>query len=71
MIIHVRQSANPSALVSALHEIDGCDVRALSIRRNDEDLTIEAELKADPQCDLETALGDISAREDVTGLDLA
>src|SRR5437868_3084231 len=47
VIIHVRLGANPSSLVSALHEIDGCDVRAVSIRRHDEGTTIEAELKAD------------------------
>jgi putative Mg2+ transporter-C (MgtC) family protein len=71
VIIHVRHGANPSRVVSALHEIDGCDVRALSIRREDEGLTIEADLKADPKCDLESSLGEIAASKDVTGLDLA
>src|SRR5205823_8788914 len=47
VIIHIRHGANPSEVVSALHEIDGCDVRSLSIRRDDEGLTIEADLKAD------------------------
>jgi putative Mg2+ transporter-C (MgtC) family protein len=71
VIIHIRHGANPSEVVSALHEIDGCDVRSLSIRREDEGLTIEADLKADPKCDLESSLGDIAGRKDVTGLDLA
>jgi len=71
VIIHIRHGANPSEVVSALHEIDGCDVRSLSIRREDEGLTIEADLKADPKCDLESALGDIAGRKDVSGLDLA
>lgn len=71
VIIHVKHGANPSEIVSALHEIDGCDVRSLSIRREDEGLTIEADLKADPQCDLESSLGDIAGRKDVTGLDVA
>src|SRR5947208_3648273 len=71
VIIHLRHGANPSELVSALHDIDGCDVKSLSIRREDEGLTIEADLKADPTCDLESSLGDIAARRDVTGLDLA
>jgi putative Mg2+ transporter-C (MgtC) family protein len=71
VIIHVRHGANPSEVVSALHEIDGCDVRSLSIRREDEGLTIEADLKADPKCDLETELGEIAGRKDVTGLDMA
>jgi putative Mg2+ transporter-C (MgtC) family protein len=71
VIIHIRHDANPSEVVSALHEIDGCDVRSLSIRREDEGLTIEADLKADPKCDLDTSLGEIAGREDVTGLDMA
>jgi hypothetical protein len=70
-VIHIRHGANPSEVVSALHEIDGCDVRSLSIRSQDEGLTLEADLKADPKCDLEASLGDIAARKDVTGLDLA
>ncbi|HEV3353804.1 MAG TPA: MgtC/SapB family protein [Acidimicrobiales bacterium] len=70
-IIHLKHGANPSEIVSALHEIDGCEVRSLSVRREDEGLTVEAELKADPTCDLETALGELSGRKDVTGLDLA
>ena len=71
VIIHIRHGGNPSEVVSALHEIDGCDVRSLSIRREDKALTIEADLKSEPACDLETALGEIAAREDVVGLDLA
>jgi putative Mg2+ transporter-C (MgtC) family protein len=71
VIIHIRHGTNPSEVVSALHEIDGCDVRSLSIRREDDGLTIEADLKADPKCDLESGLGDIAGRKDVTGLDMA
>jgi len=71
VVIHLRHGANPSEVVSALHEIDGCDVKSLSIRREDEGLTIEADLKADPTCDLESSLGDIAHGKDVTGLDLA
>jgi putative Mg2+ transporter-C (MgtC) family protein len=71
VIIHIRHGANPSEVVSALHEIDGCDVRSLSIRTEDEGLTIEADLKADPKCDLQSSLGEIADRKDVTGLDMA
>ncbi len=71
VIIHVKHGANPSEVVSALHEIEGCDVRALSIRREEDALTIEADLKSSPECDLEAALGAIAGRHDVTGLDLA
>ena len=71
VIIHLRHGANPSEVVSALHEIDGCDVKSLSIYQEDEGMTIESELKADPTCDLESSLGEIAARKDVTGLDMA
>ena len=71
VIIHIHHGANPSEVVSALHEIDGCDVKSLSIHQEDEGLTIEAELKADPTCDLESSLGEIAGRKDVTGLDMA
>jgi putative Mg2+ transporter-C (MgtC) family protein len=71
VIIHIKHGANPSEVVSALHEIDGCDVRSLSIRREDEGITLEADLKADPKCDLESSLGEIAGRKDVTGLDMA
>ena len=71
VIIHIRHGANPSEVVSALHEIDGCDVKSLSIRREDEGLTIEADLKAAPECDLDSSLGEIADRKDVTGLDIA
>lgn len=71
VVIHLRHGANPSDVVSALHGIDGCDVKSLSIRTEDEGLTLEADLKAGPNCDLESSLGDIAARKDVTGLDLA
>jgi len=71
VVIHVRHGVNPSEVVSALHEIDGCDVKSLSIRRDDEGLTIEADLKADADCDLEAALGEIAESKDITGLDLA
>ena len=70
-IVHIRHGSNPSGVVTALHEIPGLEVRALSVRREEKGLTIEADLKADPDCDLDVALGDIAAREDVTGLDLA
>jgi putative Mg2+ transporter-C (MgtC) family protein len=71
VIIHLRHGANPSEVVSALHEIDGCDVKSLSIRTEDEGLTIEADLKAGPDCDLDSSLGELAGRKDVTGLDMA
>jgi len=71
VMVHLREGSNPSAVVSALHEIPGADVRALSIRHEEEGLTIEAEIKAEPKSGVESALGEIAGRGDVTGLDLA
>jgi len=70
-IIHIEHGTNPSRVVSALHEIDGCEVRGLSVRRDDEGITVEVDLKANANCDLDTALGELAGRKEVTGLDLA
>jgi putative Mg2+ transporter-C (MgtC) family protein len=71
-VIHLKHGANPSAVVTALHDIKGCEVRSLSVRRDDDDrLTVEADLKAGTGCNLEAELGNIAARDDVTALDLA
>src|SRR3954451_11858978 len=71
VIIHIRHGTNPSEVVSALHEIDGCDVRSLSIRRDAEGLTMEADLKPNPKSDFAPPRGEIPGRKDVTGLDMA
>ena len=70
-IIRVRPGSNPSGVVTALHDIHGCDVRSLSVRRDEEGLVIEADLKADVGCDLPGSLGDIANRDEVLGVDLA
>ena len=46
-------------------------VRSLSVRRTDEGVTVEADLKADPGCDVSEVLGMIADRDDVLGVDLA
>ena len=70
-IVHLRPDANPSGVVTLLHEVDGLHVRSLSVRRTDEGLTIEADLKASPDCDVSEVLGMIADRDDVLGVDLA
>ena len=71
-VIHLKRGAKPSGVVEALHDIKGVDVRSLSVRRDPEGrLTIEADLKASAECDLEVELGAVAGRDDVTGLDLA
>jgi len=37
----------------------------------DEGITVEVDLKANANCDLDTALGELAGRKEVTGLDLA
>jgi hypothetical protein len=58
-------------VVTFLHEVNGLHVRSLSVRRTDEGLTIDADLKASPECDLGEVLGMIADRDDVIGVDLA
>jgi putative Mg2+ transporter-C (MgtC) family protein len=71
-VIHLKRGANPSGVVEALHDIKGVDVRSLSVRRDPEGrLTVEADLKASAECNLEVELGAVAGRDDVTGLDLA
>jgi putative Mg2+ transporter-C (MgtC) family protein len=70
-VVRMREGANPSGVVTALHETAGLDVRALSVRRDEDALVVEADLKADASCDLGEVLGVIAARDDVLGVDLA
>ena len=70
-VVHLRPNANPSGVVTALHEIEGLEVRALSVRRTEDGLSIEADLKASPDCDVADALGAIADRDDVVGVDMA
>src|SRR5205823_4977537 len=70
-IIHLDENANPSGVVTLLHEVKGLDVRSLSVRRREEGLIIEADLKAQADCDLGAVLGAIAERDDVHGVDFA
>jgi putative Mg2+ transporter-C (MgtC) family protein len=70
-IVRLRENANPSGVVTALHGVNGLHVRSLSMRRTDEGLIIEADLKAEPECDIPEVLGMIAERDDVLGVDLA
>lgn len=70
-IVHLRENANPSGVVAALHEIDGLQVRALSVRRTDEGLAVEADLKASPEVELGEVIGTLADRDEVLGVDLA
>ena len=70
-IVHLRPDANPSGVVTALHEVEGLQVRSLSVRRTEHGLSIEADLKAAPDCEMGDVLGVIADRDDVLGVDLA
>ena len=58
-------------LAGSAHEVKGLDVRSLSVRRSEEGLVIEADLKAQADCDLGEVLGAIAERDDVHGVDFA
>src|SRR5207237_4857862 len=70
-IVRMRGDANPSGVVTALHEVEGLQVRSLSVRRGGEGLTVEADLKASAEGDLDKVLGMLAERDDVVGVDLA
>jgi putative Mg2+ transporter-C (MgtC) family protein len=70
-IIRLRETANPSGVVTALHDVQGLTVRSLSVRRTEDGLIVEADLKADPGCNVSTVVGIIAEREEVLGVDLA
>ena len=50
-IIRMRAGANPSGVVAELHETPGLDVRSLSVRRDEDHLVVEADLKVDATAD--------------------
>jgi putative Mg2+ transporter-C (MgtC) family protein len=70
-VIRMKKGANPSGLVTDLHETEGLDVRSLSVRRDEDHLVVEADLKVDATSDISDVLGVIAARDDVLGADLA
>ena len=70
-VIHLRKDANPSGVVTALHEVEDLEVRSFSVRRGERGLTIEADLKAAPDCDIGEVLASLAHRDDVMGVDLA
>ena len=70
-VIRLRADANPAGVITALHEIDGLQVRSLSVRRGDDYASVEADLKASPDVEIGEVLGAIAARDEVLGVDLA
>jgi putative Mg2+ transporter-C (MgtC) family protein len=70
-VIRMRRGANPSGVVAELHETPGLDVRSLSVRRDEDHLVVEADLKVDATADVSDIVGVIAARDDVLGVDLA
>jgi putative Mg2+ transporter-C (MgtC) family protein len=70
-VIRLRHGSNPSEVVTALHQIEGCEVRSLSIRNAEDALVIEADLKGDATCDIPAEVGALAERDEVLGVDLA
>jgi putative Mg2+ transporter-C (MgtC) family protein len=71
VFIRIRPDANPGGVVDALHQLESVDVRSLQVRRRDEDVVVEAELKTGRGEDISTALGVVAEREEVIELDLS
>ena len=70
-VIRMETGANPSGLVAELHETPGLDVHSLSVRRQEDHLVVEADLKVDATADISDIVGVVAARDDVLGVDLA
>ena len=70
-VIRMETGANPSGVVAELHETPGLDVHSLSVRRQEDHLVVEADLKVDATADISDIVGVVAARDDVLGVDLA
>jgi putative Mg2+ transporter-C (MgtC) family protein len=70
VIIHVKDEADPSAVVRALGEIEGITVRSLSVREVDNECFVHADVMGDRGADLETELAPIADLDEVESLEV-
>jgi putative Mg2+ transporter-C (MgtC) family protein len=70
VVIHVHKDADPSAVISALGEIEGIEVRSLSVREVDGECLVQADLLGRQGADLETHLAPIADLEQVESLEV-
>jgi putative Mg2+ transporter-C (MgtC) family protein len=61
--------ADPAEVLKALHDLPGVEVRSLSMRPNNGQVEIRAQLRASRGANLEVLLGGIAERDDVDDMD--
>jgi uncharacterized membrane protein YhiD involved in acid resistance len=69
-VVRVQAGYDPSEVVAALEELRSVRIISLRVRERDDGSTIEADLAGKRGTDVETTLGPIHERQDVTGIDL-
>ena len=64
-IIRVRPGADTSAVVGALAALEGVELHSLVMRRRDDDVLLEVDVRAGPDVDVVGRLGTLTQRDDV------
>jgi putative Mg2+ transporter-C (MgtC) family protein len=71
VVIGIVPGGQPGPAIGALHQLDGVTVRGLSVRRDDDEVVIEADLVGPVGSEMTELLGPIADRDDVTSVDLS
>ncbi|HEX2039419.1 MAG TPA: MgtC/SapB family protein [Acidimicrobiales bacterium] len=71
VVVRLARGAEPSRVVAALNELPGISIRSLSVREEDEDCTITADVAGPTGKELEELLAPLADREDVDALDVS
>ena len=69
VVLHLRGAGAVPEVVTAVHQLDGVEVRSLSIDRDDDETVIEADLRASSETVLEERLAELAVLEGVTEID--
>ena len=69
VVLHLRGAGAVPEVVTAVHQLEGVEVRSLSIDRDDDETVIEADLRASSETVLEERLAELAVLEGVTEID--
>jgi putative Mg2+ transporter-C (MgtC) family protein len=70
VLVHVKRGANPSAIITALGELEGITVRSLSVQEVDDDCIVQADIMGEAGEDLETRLAPLSTHDDIDSFEV-
>ena len=68
VIIQLERSADPTGVIGALHELEGVEIRSLSVRSSDRGCVVQADMNG---TDLEARLAELAERPDVGDVDIS